>query len=98
MTPAPAAMLLQTQGLTKRYGGVAAVDDVAFHLIRGEICGVIGPNGAGKSTLIDLLGGAVAPNAGCVTFDGTDITRLPAFSRAALGIGRTYQTPRPFWT
>ncbi len=96
MTRAPAEMLLRTQALTKRYGGVAAVDDVAFELSRGEVCGVIGPNGAGKSTLIDLLSGAVAPIAGRVTFDGVDITRAPAFSRAALGIARTYQTPRPF--
>jgi ABC-type branched-subunit amino acid transport system ATPase component len=95
MTPAP-AVLLQTLGLTKRYGGVAAVDNIAFDLARGEVCGVIGPNGAGKSTLIDLLSGAVAPTTGRVRFDGIDITRAPAFSRAALGIGRTFQTPRPF--
>ena len=96
MTPARGGMLLQTRGLTKRYGGVAAVDDVAFDVSRGEVCGVIGPNGAGKSTLINLLSGAVAPTAGCVTFDGADITRLPAYARAARGIARTYQTPRPF--
>ena len=86
MTPAPGGVLLQTRGLTKRYGGVAAVDDFAFEVSSGEVCGVIGPNGAGKSTLINLLSGAVAPTAGYVTFDGADITGVPAFARAARGI------------
>jgi branched-chain amino acid transport system ATP-binding protein len=63
---------------------------------RGEVLGIIGPNGAGKSTLIGLLGGALVPSAGSVTFDGVDVTKWPASERARRGIGRTYQIPRPF--
>ena len=88
--------LLRVVGLTKRYSGVVAVDGLDMELRRGEICGVIGPNGAGKSTLVGLLGGAVKPTAGRINFEDRDITGLPAPERARLGIGRTYQIPRPF--
>ncbi|MDE2372188.1 MAG: ATP-binding cassette domain-containing protein [Burkholderiales bacterium] len=91
-----ATALLQAQGLTKRYGGVIAIDGVSFDLQAGEVLGVIGPNGAGKSTLVGLLGGALAADAGSVRFDGRDLTPLPAAERARAGIGRTYQIPRPF--
>ncbi len=89
-------LLLDAQGLVKRYGGVVATDQVSLQLARGEVTGVIGPNGAGKSTLIGLLGGALVPNEGRIVFNGVDITALPAAERARLGIGRTYQIPRPF--
>jgi ABC-type branched-subunit amino acid transport system ATPase component len=90
------APLLQASGLVKRYGGVVAMDQVSLTLQRGEVLGIIGPNGAGKSTLVGLLGGALVPDAGTVQFDGADISALPASERARLGIGRTYQIPRPF--
>ena len=88
--------LLATRGLTKHYGGVVAVDEVSVDVSPGSITGVIGPNGAGKSTLVGLLGGALTPSAGSIAFDGADITRRRAADRARLGIGRTYQIPRPF--
>jgi branched-chain amino acid transport system ATP-binding protein len=93
---ASGGILLQAEGLTKRYGGVLAVDQVNRTLRANEIFGVIGPNGAGKSSLIGLLGGALRPSAGSIRFAGSDITGLPAADRARLGIGRTYQIPRPF--
>jgi ABC-type branched-subunit amino acid transport system ATPase component len=95
-TAARSAPLLSTKGLTKRFGGVLAMDGLDFDLRHGEICGVIGPNGAGKSTLVGLLGGVLSPTQGSITFNGTDITALPAPERARAGIGRTYQIPRPF--
>ena len=88
--------LLRVAGLTKRYDGVVAIDELEMALGRGEICGVIGPNGAGKSTLVGLLGGALKPTAGRIFFEERDVTALPASERARLGIGRTYQIPRPF--
>ena len=90
------APLIRAEGLVKRYGGVVATDHVSLELARGEVMGVIGPNGAGKSTLIGLLGGALAPSEGRITFNGADVTGLRASERARIGIGRTYQTPRPF--
>jgi len=94
--PALGTPLLRAEGLVKRYGGVVATDNVSISLQRGEVLGIIGPNGAGKSTLFGLLGGAFAPSAGSIHFNGVDITALPASERARLGIGRTYQIPRPF--
>lgn len=88
--------LLEARGLTKRFGGVTAVEDFDFEIRRGEVLGVIGPNGAGKSTLISMLSGAQKPDAGTIVFDGRDVTRLPAHKLAQLGIGRTHQIPRPF--
>jgi branched-chain amino acid transport system ATP-binding protein len=88
--------LLETRGLTKRFGGLVAIDDLSFELRHGEICGIIGPNGAGKSTLVGLLGGALTPSSGTIAFAGADVTALPASERARRGIGRTYQIPRPF--
>jgi branched-chain amino acid transport system ATP-binding protein len=89
-------ILLRATGLTKRYGGVVAIDRVDLSLRSGEVCGIIGPNGAGKSTLVGLLGGALSPTAGRIHFDGSEVTSLPASERARRGIGRTYQIPRPF--
>jgi branched-chain amino acid transport system ATP-binding protein len=88
--------LARTSGLTKRYGGIVAIDALDFSVKQGEICGVIGPNGAGKSTFVGLLGGAIKPSAGQIFFDEQDVTERPASERARLGIGRTYQIPRPF--
>jgi branched-chain amino acid transport system ATP-binding protein len=90
------APLLDVSGLVKRYGGLVAISHVDLKLQPGTVTGVIGPNGAGKSTLIGLIGGALAPSEGSIRLDGRDVTRLPASERARLGIGRTYQIPRPF--
>ena len=90
------APLLEVRDLGKRYGGLVALEGLSLALPSGSLTGIIGPNGAGKSTLIGLLGGALAPSAGTIALDGTDITRLPAPERARRGIGRTYQVPRPF--
>ena len=75
-------ILLQAAGLTKRYGGIVAIDRVDLTLRSGEVCGIIGPNGAGKSTLVGLLGGALSPTAGRIYFDGSEVTSLPASERA----------------
>ncbi len=88
--------LLVTDGLTRRFGGVTAVDGLDLEVRSGETLGVIGPNGAGKSTLVALLAGALRPSAGHISLDGHDITKLPAPARARLGVGRTHQVPHPF--
>ena len=88
--------LLGIAGLTKRFGGVTAVDGLDLEVRAGETLGVIGPNGAGKSTLVGLVSGALRATAGSIRLDGQDITRLAAPARARLGIGRTHQVPRPF--
>jgi branched-chain amino acid transport system ATP-binding protein len=90
------ALLLDAQGLCKRYGGLVANEEIDIRLGKGRVTGVIGPNGAGKSTLIGLLGGAIPASAGQIRFEGEDITHLAASERARRGIGRTYQIPRPF--
>ncbi len=90
------APLLEVRGLGKRYGGLVAMEDFSLIVPDGAVTGVIGPNGAGKSTLIGLLGGAIPPTTGTIALCGQDVTRLPAPARARLGIGRTYQIPRPF--
>ncbi len=88
--------LLVANELVKRYGGVIATDMVSLSIQSGDCIGVIGPNGAGKSTLIGMLSGGLVPSAGKIEFDGVDVTNMPAFERARIGIGRTYQIPRPF--
>ena len=88
MSPRP---LLETRGLSKRFGGLEAVSSVDFRLDRGEVRALIGPNGAGKTTLVGLISGRLAPTAGEVRFAGRDITRLRAWERVGLGIGYTFQ-------
>ncbi|WP_310961225.1 ABC transporter ATP-binding protein [Nocardioides terrisoli] len=88
--------VLEVRNLTRRFGGVAAVQDLAFDLVDGEVLGVIGPNGAGKSTLMALLSGGLAPTHGEVFFDGRDVSRVGAALRARRGLARTFQIPRPF--
>jgi branched-chain amino acid transport system ATP-binding protein len=74
-------------------GGREVLRDIGFELQAGEVLGIIGPNGAGKTSLLEILSGRYVPKTGRVMFQGQDITRLPLFARARLGIGRTYQTP-----
>jgi branched-chain amino acid transport system ATP-binding protein len=88
--------ILAAQGITKRFGGFAALTDVDFVLEKGERVGLIGPNGSGKSTLVNCLSGIITPDSGSMTFDGNDITTTPAWVRAKHGLARTYQIPRPF--
>ena len=91
-----AAPLLETRGLTKRFQGLVALSAISFRIAAGSIMGLIGPNGAGKSTLVSLIGGSLAADSGDIRFEGRPIDRLPAYRRARLGIGRTYQLARPF--
>ncbi len=83
--------LLAVESLTKRFGGLVAVDDVSFDVENGEIFTIIGPNGAGKSTLFKLITSFTRPNAGRVRFEGEDITHLPAHVIARKGVVRTFQ-------
>lgn len=88
--------LLEVRHVTRRFAGLVAVSDVSFALAPGEILGLIGPNGAGKTTLISLISGTLAPSEGEVLFQGESINGVPAYRRARLGIGRTFQIMRPF--
>ena len=83
--------LLVTKGLTRRFGGLKAVDGVDFTLIPGEIRAVIGPNGAGKTTFVSMVCGRILPTSGMILFDGADITDMPAHARVRLGIAYTFQ-------
>jgi branched-chain amino acid transport system ATP-binding protein len=91
MTP-----ILQVVGVTRRFSGLVAVDDVSFSLGEREILGLIGPNGAGKTTLVSLISGTIPPSSGDILFESRPITSLQAFRRGRLGIGRTFQIMRPF--
>jgi branched-chain amino acid transport system ATP-binding protein len=86
-----AAVILETRGLTRHFGGLKAVENVDLELLTNEVHALIGPNGAGKTTFVSLLCGRVPPTAGTITFMGRDITRLPAQARVALGIAYTFQ-------
>ena len=88
--------MLKVSGLTKRFGGFLAVNEVSFDVAEGEILGLIGPNGSGKSTTFNLIAGAFRPTAGSVRFLGREIGGLPAYRVAHAGIGRTHQIPKPF--
>ncbi|MGH9807898.1 MAG: ABC transporter ATP-binding protein, partial [Terriglobia bacterium] len=87
---------LEVRHVTRRFTGLTAVNDVSFTLNVGEILGIIGPNGAGKTTLISLISGTLEPSSGDILFEGRSIVRMPAYRRARLGIGRTFQIMRPF--
>ena len=88
--------MLAVEGLTKRFGGFLAVNQVSFEARQGEILGLIGPNGSGKSTTFNLIAGTLRPTAGSVRFDGTEIGGLAANTICRQGIARTFQIPRPF--
>jgi branched-chain amino acid transport system ATP-binding protein len=87
--------VLMTEGLTRYFGGLAAVNDVSIEIRQNEILGIIGPNGAGKTTLINVIAGIYLPTKGKIFFDGRDITELPAHRRCRLGVGRTFQLAKP---
>jgi branched-chain amino acid transport system ATP-binding protein len=88
--------MLEVKGLSKNFGGLAAVSDLSFALRRGEIFGVIGPNGAGKTTLLNLITGYLAPSRGSILFEGRELRGLPPYEICHLGIARTFQVVRPF--
>ena len=88
--------VIEARDVTRRFQGVAAVDGMSLALVPGEILGLIGPNGAGKTTLFNLLAGSLSPDAGAILIGGRDVSSAGAERRIALGIGRTFQIPRPF--
>jgi branched-chain amino acid transport system ATP-binding protein len=88
--------LLSLQGISKRFRGLVAVDDVSFDVPAGELFAVIGPNGAGKTTLFNLIAGAIAPDEGSIVFAGEPIGGLPPDVVCRRGIARTFQIVRPF--
>lgn len=91
-----AASVLAASGLRKSFKRRMVVKDVAVEVSQGEIVGLLGPNGAGKTTLFNLVSGLLRPSAGSIRFDEHRISALPAYRIARLGLGRTFQTPRPF--
>lgn len=88
--------ILATEDVVKRFGGVAAVDGVSLGIKQGEIAGLIGPNGAGKTTMFDILAGSQRPTSGQVLLNGRAVEAMAAHRRIGLGVGRTFQIPRPF--
>ncbi len=87
---------LEAQGLTKRFGGLTAVDSVSFRIDKGQVVGLIGPNGAGKTTLLRLITGILRPDSGKVSFKGRDITRAKTWDIVNQGMAGTFQVTRPF--
>jgi len=90
------SVLLQAQGLSKRFGGVRAVRGISLAVQEHSVLALIGPNGAGKSTLLNLLSGVHQPDSGLLEFDGRDLVGMPAHRRVRLGVARTFQKIRLF--
>ncbi|MGE4340768.1 MAG: ATP-binding cassette domain-containing protein, partial [Pigmentiphaga sp.] len=90
-SPAP---LLQIEHLTKNFGGLVAVDDLSFQVDTGEIVGLLGPNGSGKTTVMNLISGALRPNAGRILLEGRNLAGMPAHRIARAGVARTFQLVR----
>jgi ABC-type branched-subunit amino acid transport system ATPase component/ABC-type branched-subunit amino acid transport system permease subunit len=90
--------ILSVEGMTKRFGGVVAVDDVSFELEQGSVLGLIGPNGAGKTTLFEMVSGFVRPDRGTTIYDGRNVSRLSPERRADIGLVSSFQDARLFPT
>jgi len=90
------AKLLEVQGLTKKFGGLVAVNNLSFHMEEGEAIGLMGPNGSGKTTVFNLIMGDFKQDSGEIFFEGKEISKYPTHQRVKMGIARTYQVPRPF--
>jgi branched-chain amino acid transport system ATP-binding protein len=88
--------MLNVENVGRRFGALWAVRDVSFSVSQGEIVGIIGPNGAGKSTLFNVIAGAISPSSGAIRFLQQDITGAKSYQIARLGLGRTFQIPKPF--
>jgi branched-chain amino acid transport system ATP-binding protein len=96
MPEAAAGALLELDAVTKSFGKVVVADQLSLAIGAGDIVGIVGPNGAGKTSLFGLISGDLAPSSGEIRFGGQSVTRLDPAARCRLGIGRTYQVPRPF--
>ena len=90
------ATVLRLDGLTRRFGGVVAVDNVSLSILKGDIIGLVGPNGAGKTTLVNLVTGFLPKSSGQVVFEDQDISSLPPHRIARSGVARTFQVVQPF--
>lgn len=88
--------LLECNDLRIGFGSILAIDDLSFRVSRGELLSIVGPNGAGKTSLFNLINGFYKPNRGSIQFEGEDITWLPPWKRARLGLSRTFQKERVF--
>ena len=88
--------LLEIKGVSKQFGGFAALAEVSIDVAGGERFGLIGPNGSGKTTLINCISGVLANDGGSIVFDGEELSGLPAYQRTRRGIARSFQIPRPF--
>ena len=88
--------LLEVESLSKHFGGFTALNGVSLEIAPGERFGLIGPNGSGKTTLINCISGALWNDSGSIRFQGSEISKLPAYRRTRLGIARSFQIPRPF--
>ncbi len=93
-----AEALLEALNVTKRFGGFHALTDVSIHVNQGERFGLIGPNGSGKTTLINCISGALRNDLGKIVFCGNDITSMAAHQRTRLGVARSFQIPKPFFS
>jgi branched-chain amino acid transport system ATP-binding protein len=87
--------MLKLDGITIQFGGLTALKDVSFSMGTDQVVGLVGPNGAGKTTLFNAISGLVKPTQGSVEFNGIEISRKPLYTRARIGIGRTFQIPQP---
>ena len=93
---APDIPLFSVNNVVKRFGALVALDDVSFHVRRGEILGIAGPNGAGKSTLLNVCGGSLAPTSGEIVLEGERVEGLSPYRMCHRGLGRTFQIPQVF--
>jgi len=91
-----AESFLKVSGVSKHFGGFAALTDVSIDIARGERFGLIGPNGSGKTTLINCVSGLLRNDSGSIVFNGEEVSRLAAYQRTRRGIARSFQVPRPF--
>ena len=90
--------ILKVDGITKTFGGIQALDDVSFDVHEGEILGIIGPNGSGKTTVVNCITGFIKKSAGHVYFRGKDISKKPPHKIADMGVTRTFQIMRPYYS
>jgi len=96
MPDAAGTALLELAGVSKSFGRVVVADNLSLDVGAGDLVGIVGPNGAGKSSLFGLIAGDLAPSSGEIAFAGAPVTRLDPAARCRLGIGRTFQVPKPF--